>query len=109
MNAPNPSTRTFSYFTDEVALLYSADYGDGSGYDLCGPQSYEIRQIINGVEVASDLVTVDPINRILTLQTTDPDESGLHDMLLCISLDSFGIEYCQPFAALVSDCTITDL
>ena len=52
---------------------------------------------------------LDPVNRVLVLQTDDPADEGLHDMLLCVTLANFQIEYCQPFAALVSDCEITGL
>ena len=30
-------------------------------------------------------------------------------MLLCVTIDNYAIEYCQPFAALVSNCTVTQL
>lgn len=68
-----------------------------------------MREIKFGQEVPSSLVTIDSVNRILSLQTSDVAESGLHDMLLCVTLTNFGIEYCQPFAALVSDCEVTGL
>lgn len=92
-----------------MAEQYSAQYGDGTGYDLCGPQAYDIREIVFGQEVFSDLVTVDETNRILNLQTSDVQDAGLHDMLLCVTLTEFDIEYCQAFAALVSDCEVTNL
>ena len=68
-----------------------------------------MRELINNEVVPSDLVTIDSVNRILTLQTSDIADSGLHDMLLCVTLDNFDVEYCQAFAALVSDCEVTDL
>ena len=109
INSSSPTIRFFDIFTDSVALQYSSQYGDGSGYDLCSPQEYDIREIINNVIVPSDLVALDPVNRVLSLQTSDPSDSGLHDMLLCVTLTSFNVEYCQQFSALVSDCEVTAL
>ena len=36
-NAPAPRRREFDIFTDVVGVTYSGRYGDGTGYDLCGP------------------------------------------------------------------------
>ena len=109
VNAPLAITRPFNPFTDLVAEKYSGEYGDGSGYDLCGPQTYDMREIINNKVEPSDIVTIDSTNRILSLQTNDPADTGLHDMLLCVTLVNFSVEYCQPFAALVSNCDVTNL
>ena len=68
-----------------------------------------MREIIDNVVVPSDVVTIDSTNRVLTLQTDDVADSGLHDMLLCVTLTNFDVEYCQPFAALVSNCEVTNL
>ena len=54
-------------------------------------------------------MTVDPNLLILELQTFDIQNTGLHDMLLCITLPDYNVEYCQAFAALVSDCEVTEL
>lgn len=37
INAPQPTERSFNIFTDSVSLLFSPDFGDGLGYDLCSP------------------------------------------------------------------------
>lgn len=67
VNAQQPTTRAFDIFKDTVSEEYSDEFGDGTGYDLCAPQSYEIREVIQNQEGPSDLVTVDSVNRILTL------------------------------------------
>ena len=109
LNAPSPTTRSFDIFTDVVSDKYSAMFGDGTGYDLCGGQSYDIQEIVNNQQVPSDLVTIDPVSRELILQTSDIADTGLKDMLLCVTLFNFDVSYCQPFAALVSDCEVTNL
>ena len=38
-NAPDAVTQTFQRFQDTVSLAY----GDGSGLDLCGEQTYELK------------------------------------------------------------------
>ena len=38
-NAPDAVTQTFQRFQDTVSL----EYGDGSGHDLCGEQTYELK------------------------------------------------------------------
>jgi len=35
-----PKQASFNIFKDSVSMQYSAQFGNGSGSDLCGPQSY---------------------------------------------------------------------
>lgn len=37
VNAEQPTTRAFNIFKDSVSEEFSAQFGDGSGYDLCAP------------------------------------------------------------------------
>ena len=37
--------RSFAFFEDSVSMLYTNQFGDGTGYDICGPQSFEIKLI----------------------------------------------------------------
>ena len=54
-------------------------------------------------------MTVDSENRRLLLSTENIDELGLHDMVLEVYLPEFGVAHDQQFAALVSDCVVTEL
>lgn len=38
--ATDPVQRTLSVFKDSVSMEFGDEFGDGSGHDLCGPQTY---------------------------------------------------------------------
>ena len=107
LNNPNPPTRTFEVFYNSIDLEYRQKAGQQT--DLCGAQEYAIFELQGSDKVPSDLVTVDPVSGTLTLATNDEAERYLHDMLLQVYLPEYDVTYYQPFAALVSDCTVTEL
>ena len=43
--ASSPATQTFSHFQDSVSRLYSARYGEGNGFDICGPPEYTLYEV----------------------------------------------------------------
>lgn len=47
-----PSTQTFLPFKDSV----SVQYGNGSGTDLCGPQTYQLFELVNSVLTPKNFV-----------------------------------------------------
>lgn len=53
-----------------------------------------MRELLFGQVIPSDLVKIDAQNRVLSLQTDRLQDTGLHDMLLCVTLPKFNVEYC---------------
>ena len=43
-----PVTYSVPKFEDSVSKAYSGQFGDGSGSDLCGQQTYMLYEIVNG-------------------------------------------------------------
>ena len=50
VNRADPELFTFPEVTDSVSLQYTNKFGDGTGYDICGPRNYqlfEVEQVTN--------------------------------------------------------------
>jgi hypothetical protein len=45
-----PEVYNFEEIKDSVSVQYSETFGDGTGFDICGPRQYSIFTIDNGVE-----------------------------------------------------------
>ena len=61
MKKIDPVSFSFSEMTDSVSVQYSADYGDGSGTDICGPREYQLFELDGASEVVvSHTVLVAP-------------------------------------------------
>jgi hypothetical protein len=105
-NAPTPVTQTFLPFSDFV----SQAFGDGSGFDLCGPQTYSLFQLQNGVKVSPPtFIEVDEATRTIRLVTDEDTEITSSYMLLVVTLTEFGITHEEPFQVIIDDCEIDNL
>ena len=106
VKALQPYRQEFIKFQDSVSSLYSADFGDGSGSDLCGPQSYEVFEVISGENVSVPfLYEIDGDLRLI-LETDLDSDAGLHNMVLVVTQLDYGQVYEQPFLAEIYNCLI---
>ena len=88
---PDPTTQDFNIFTDSVSETYSATFGDGSNYDMCGPQTYEVYEIIDSVKTSVPFLQEVTGIRTLNLQTDFNSDVGLHNMVLEVTLTDYSI------------------
>ena len=92
--------QTFMPFQDSVSLAH----GDGSGTDLCGPQSYSLKQLHR--DNPPSFISLDEGARKITLRTDENTETGSLAMYLVVTLTDFGIVHKQPFEVRIDQCTI---
>ena len=75
----------FRIFKDSVSIAK----GDGSGYDLCLPQTYKLAQL--GSETVPSFVSLDAENRRITVMTDQNTETGNYAMYLVVILEEYGV------------------
>ena len=78
-----------------MSETYSDDFGNGSGYDLCGPQSYQVFERIGNANFVVNYISLSmnsevPPRGVLSLETSNINDKGRHDMILEVILDDFG-------------------
>ena len=78
---------------------YSDEFGDGSGYDLCGPRTYKLYEDVNQVPVVPTFARlIDHRGPSFIIESTDVSEIGFHQMYLEVYLDDYnGIQKYLPF------------
>jgi hypothetical protein len=110
-NYPDPETRSFSLFQDSISLQYSAQFGDGSGSDLCGPQSYQIMQIISTGDLieSPSWVSLDSGELSFSVYPGIDVSNGEYDFRFFVELDSYGIQETMDFKVIVDECFITGM
>jgi hypothetical protein len=62
VKSETPGSFGFSEVTDSVSLEFTDNFGDGTGYDICGPREYSVFEIIDGVETIVDFVEIIDFN-----------------------------------------------
>ena len=53
LGASEPVIQFLEYFTDTVSVLYTDEYGDGSGADICRPQHV---QLVEEIDAGTGLI-----------------------------------------------------
>ena len=100
-------------FQDTVSRQYSAQFGDGSFADLCGPQVYNLYELVNGQQkiINFAFLSVSGSTSIINVQTSQRADVGTHDMILEVTLSLYAQTLNQPFTIVIKDdeCTITGL
>ena len=84
-------TYTLQLFRDSVSQQFSADFGDGSGTDLCGPQEYTLYERLGNNQLAVvDFAYLTFENgshqATINILTTDYNDAGEHSMVLLVDL-----------------------
>ena len=103
----NPEEQTFTPFLDSVSIN-KAQYGNGSGYDLCGAQSYEVFEVISGGNVAVTHTTL--VSNKISVLTTIPTDEGVHSMLLVVTMNDYPtIKLSKPFTVTINKCSVVSL
>ena len=90
-------------FADTV----SNAHGDGSGVDLCGPQTYSLEQLHR--PSPPSFITLDQDDRTITLETDENTETGSIPMYLVVTLTDWNIVHKEPFEVIISPCVINHL
>lgn len=105
------SSVTFNIFKDSVSMLHSAQFGNGSGSDLCGPQSYQLYEIINGDPALVSYVYLTPERQINLDPSQVPQGSavGNHEFVLITTLEDYSITHSETFNVNISPCEITGM
>ena len=104
-------SRQFSldHVKDSVSRDYSNDFGDGSGFDLCGLRSYELLEVINFqvVPPTFNVILLPQANELLLTIVANSNDIGEHKMVIKISLENYSATLSIPFLIEVTGCTIT--
>ena len=90
----------FRIFKDSLSIAK----GDGSGYDLCLPQTYKLAQL--GQQTVPSFVSLDGENRRITVTTDQNTETGNYAMYLVVKLEDYGVEFKQDFQVIIDECEI---
>ena len=90
-------------------MQYSSQFGNGSGSDMCGPQSYKVFEVVNGNYVPASFVYLTPGQKKITLDPTQHPDVGNHQFVLVTTLDNYGITHDEFFNVNVSPCQITGM
>lgn len=110
---PVPKTYKLPLFKDFVSNQYR-DFGDGTGTGLCGMQTYEIYEIVNGSRkiVPFAFLTYIGDQATINVQSFDTADIGLHQMIIEVMLPMYNKLLQSEFEITVVDdriCTITAL
>lgn len=105
-----PVMQTFLPFKDTVSM----GHGDGSGFDLCGPQSYALEQLHS--DSPPSFITLDEEARKITLETDENTETGSFPMYLVVTLTDYcdddsncRIVHKVSFEVVIDECSINNL
>lgn len=102
-------TQSFEVFKDSVSLQYTNQYGNGSGSDLCGPQSYQIYEVIIGFIVPVTYVYLTNGQQVINLDPTQNTSIGDHTFVLITTLTNYAISHAETFTVNLSACQITSI
>lgn len=73
-----------------MSRALSAEFGDGSGIDLCGVRLYELFEEVNFEVIDPPFARLsDPTGPSLIIEPNGPQDIGEHDMVLVVSLEDF--------------------
>ena len=99
LNAPNAETQDFPLFTDTISVLYSDLYGDGSDYDICAPQEYEVIDASTGQPALFAFVAINSgtATGVISVETNDIEDLGSYDLLLRVTLPDYDKQIDVPF------------
>ena len=89
-----PQVYDFTEIKDTVSVQYSPTFGDGSGYDICGPRQYSIFDISDGFEKEVDfaqLVQTQDGQWQIKVETDDPANAKTYNMVLRVDLNDYGL------------------
>ena len=102
-NSGTPVVQNFQPFKDSVSI----EHGDGSGHDLCVPQTYSLLKLEGGARVSPPQeVTLDSNARTITLQTDENTDIGSYYMILVVMWPDFNIAHEEPFEVIIDNCEI---
>jgi hypothetical protein len=98
-----------------VSVAYSS-FGDGSGFDLCGPQTYAVYKKVGNTNTVPPFLELtytsdDPPQGVLTLQTSDQNDKGQHYLVIEVTLTNYSKMTEQGFSVVINDdtCVISDI
>jgi hypothetical protein len=98
-------------FKDSVSELYSDQYGDGSGCDICAPQIVYLFVLDAGQRSQPTFAYLEQVGEggQVVVETQNYDDVGTYSMILFVELPEYNVSLDIPFQVVIEACIVYDI